>query len=44
LLIAPDLLKPHANIVAYRARCMERAAWKKTIAAYCERVEATELA
>ncbi len=43
LLIAPDLLKPHANIVAYRARCMERAAWKKTLAAYCERVEATEL-
>jgi glutathione S-transferase len=35
-----DLLKPHANILAYRARCMERPAWKKTLAAYCERVEA----
>jgi glutathione S-transferase len=37
----PELLKPCANIIAYRARCMERAAWKKTLAAYCERVEGT---
>lgn len=36
----PELLKPHANILAYRARCMERPAWKKTLAAYYERVEA----
>lgn len=35
-----DHLKPYANIVAYRARCLERPAWKKTIGAYCERVEA----
>lgn len=34
------LLKPYANIRAYRARCTERPAWKKTIDAYCERVEA----
>src|SRR5262245_48502781 len=37
---AQELLKPHANILAYRARCMERPAWKKTLAAYRERVEA----
>lgn len=36
----PELLKPCANILAYRARCLERPAWKKTLAAYCERVEA----
>jgi glutathione S-transferase len=35
-----DLLKPHANILAYRERCMEREAWKRTFDAYCERVEA----
>ena len=35
-----NLLKPYANILAYRARCMERQAWKRTIEAYCERVEA----
>ena len=35
-----DLLKPHANILAYLARCMERPAWKRTLDAYCERVEA----
>jgi glutathione S-transferase len=34
------LLKPYANVRAYRERCMERPAWKKTLAAYCERVEA----
>jgi len=36
----PELLKPHANILAYRKRCTERPAWKKTFDAYCERVEA----
>jgi glutathione S-transferase len=34
------LLKPYANILAYRARCTDRPAWKKTLAAYYERVEA----
>jgi glutathione S-transferase len=36
----PALLEPCANILAYRARCMARPAWKKTRDAYCERVEA----
>jgi glutathione S-transferase len=35
----PELLKPCANILAYRARCMDRPAWKRTLDAYCERVE-----
>jgi glutathione S-transferase len=35
----PELLKPHANILAYRARCTERPAWKKTLEAYWVRVE-----
>jgi glutathione S-transferase len=35
-----ELMKPYANILAYRARCTERPAWKKTLDAYCERVEA----
>jgi glutathione S-transferase len=34
------LLEPCPNVVAYRARCMERPAWKRTLEAYCERVEA----
>jgi glutathione S-transferase len=33
-----ELLKPYANIVAYRARCNERPAWKKAFEAYCARV------
>ena len=37
----PGLLKPCKNILAYRARCAERPAWKKTLEAYCERVEGT---
>jgi glutathione S-transferase len=37
---AQELLKPYANILAYRARCTERPAWKKTLDAYRERVEA----
>ncbi len=36
----PRLLEPHANILAYRERCMQREAWKRTFDAYCERVEA----
>lgn len=36
----PALLAPHANILAYRKRCMERPAWKKAFDAYSERVEA----
>ena len=35
-----SLLTPYANILAYRARCTERPAWKKTLDAYCKRVEA----
>jgi glutathione S-transferase len=35
-----EMLEPHANLVAYRARCTGRPAWKKAHAAYCERVEA----
>jgi len=35
-----EMLKPYPNILAYRARCTERPAWKKTLEAYCERVEA----
>ncbi len=36
----PELTKPYANILAYRARCTERPAWKKTLDAYHARVEA----
>ncbi len=36
----PELLKPCSNIIAYRARCTERPAWKKTLDAYRARVEA----
>ncbi len=35
-----EMLKPYANVVAYRARCTERPAWKKTLDAYFARVEA----
>jgi glutathione S-transferase len=35
-----EMLKPYANIVAYRTRCTERPAWKKTLEAYSKRVEA----
>ena len=37
----PELLKPRGNILAYRARCTDRPAWKKTLDAYHARVEAT---
>ncbi len=36
----PNLLKPCANIRAYRERCMDRPAWKRTLDAYWKRVEA----
>jgi glutathione S-transferase len=35
-----EMLKPFLNLLAYRARCTERPAWKKTLEAYRERVEA----
>lgn len=35
----PALLDPHPRVRAYRERCLARAAWKTTIARYCERVE-----
>ena len=35
-----DLLTSYANIRAYRARCLERPAWKKTLDAYNARVQA----
>lgn len=34
------MLEPHPNLVAYRARCTARPAWKRTLDAYCARVEA----
>jgi glutathione S-transferase len=34
-----NLVRPHANVLAYQKRCTNRPAWKKTIAAYCDRVE-----
>jgi glutathione S-transferase len=35
-----EMLKPYPDLLAYRARCTERPAWKRTVDAYCERVEA----
>lgn len=35
-----SLVKPHANVLAYQKRCTDRPMWKKTIDAYCDRVEA----
>jgi glutathione S-transferase len=35
-----EMLKPYANVLAYRKRCTEREAWKRTLGAYFERVEA----
>ncbi|MDB4942188.1 MAG: Glutathione S-transferase [Labilithrix sp.] len=34
------MLKSYPNLLAYRTRCTGRPAWKKTVAAYLERVEA----
>ncbi len=36
----PSILKPYTHVRSYLARCMDRPAWKKTIDAYNERVEA----
>jgi glutathione S-transferase len=35
-----EMLKPYPNLLAYRARCTERPAWKKTVDAYRKRVVA----
>ncbi len=35
-----NLLKPYANVLAYQDRCTARPAWKRTLDAYFERVEA----
>ena len=35
-----EMLQPYANLLTYRARCTGRPAWKKTVDAYCERVQA----
>ena len=35
-----EMLQPYANLLAYLARCTGRPAWKKTVDAYCERVQA----
>jgi glutathione S-transferase len=37
--IRQEMLKPYPNLLAYRARCTERPAWKKTVDAYGARVE-----
>jgi glutathione S-transferase len=34
-----SLLKPYANLLAYKERCTNREAWKRTFEAYCERVQ-----
>ena len=34
------LLEPHESIRAYRSRCMDRPAWKRTLDAYDKRVQA----
>ncbi len=36
----PKMRDAHPNLVAYRARCIERPAWKKTVDAYDARVQA----
>jgi glutathione S-transferase len=35
-----SLIAPYPNVVAYRQRCFDRPAWRRTIEAYCARVEA----
>jgi glutathione S-transferase len=34
------LIAPYPRIASYRDRCLARPAWKRTIEAYCARVEA----
>lgn len=36
----PEMLQPYPNLLAYRARCTERPAWKTAVEAYRARVEA----
>lgn len=36
----PNLVKPHANVLAYRKRCMDRPMWKRTFDMYNDRVQA----
>lgn len=38
-LVEDALIAAYPRVAAYRARCMSRPAWKRTIEAYCERVE-----
>lgn len=33
-------IAPYPGVASYRDRCLARPAWKRTIEAYCERVEA----
>jgi glutathione S-transferase len=35
-----EMLEPYPNLLAYRGRCTERPAWKKTVDAYQKRVQA----
>lgn len=35
-----EMMKPYANVLAYRARCTARPAWQKTLDAYYARVAA----
>lgn len=35
----PALLEPYTHLRSYLTRCMERPAWKRTLDAYCKRVE-----
>ena len=34
------LIAPHPGVASYRDRCLARPAWKRTVEAYCARVEA----
>jgi glutathione S-transferase len=34
------LMAPYRAVASYRDRCLDRPAWKRTIEAYCARVEA----
>ena len=33
------LIAPYPRVVSYRDRCLARPAWKRTLEAYCARVE-----
>jgi glutathione S-transferase len=37
----PEMLKAFPHLLAYRSRCTERPAWRKTVEAYRKRVEPT---